>query len=155
MLVALLQVSHLFLRTCRNSVVDATLVDGSRQSHHHVLEAQLGDVGIATGRQSELLAAHGSLDHLHSVVGRALERATATQLDDVGTTLYGDVLDLLPTLVAETHLSQRLAVDLHLRSEDSHLLAVATVGVSTCHLVLLNTELQCQSLLQTSRVEGS
>jgi hypothetical protein len=63
------------------------------------------------------------------------------------------VLDLLPLLVRETHLSEGLAVDFHLRSEDCHLLTVTTIGVCTGHLILLYAELQGQSLLQTGRVE--
>ena len=65
------------------------------------------------------------------------------------------VLDLLPALLRETHLREGLAVDLHLGSEDSHLLAVATIGVSTRDLVLLHAKLEGESLLQTRRVESS
>ena len=135
--------------------MNTRLVDGRRHSHHHVLEATLIAVDIAASGERKLLAAHSSLDHLHSVVGRALERAAATKLDDVGTTLDGVVLDLLPALLRETHLREGLAVDLHLGSEDSHLLAVATIGVSTRDLVLLHAKLEGESLLQTRRVESS
>ena len=72
-LVALLQVCHLLLCARRSGVVDASLVDSCRQSHHHVLDAELRQVCVAASRQCERLAAHSGLDHLHGVVGRALE----------------------------------------------------------------------------------
>ena len=48
-------------------------VDRGRHSHHHVLEAALAAVDIATSRPGERSSAHSALDHLDSLVGRALE----------------------------------------------------------------------------------
>ena len=104
MLVRLAESSNFLFCACRLNEVNASLVDSSRHSHHNVLEAKLVVVDIASCRECELLATHGSLDHLNSVVCRALERAASTELDDVRATLYGVVLDLFPTLSRKTHL---------------------------------------------------
>ena len=64
------------------------------------------------------------------------------------------MLDFGPTFSAQGELSQGLAINQGLRSKYSHLLAVATVGISTRNLILLYTKLLSQLLLQTSRVES-
>ena len=133
--------------------MDAVLVDHGRHSHHHVLETE--SVDIAAGRPCEGLAAHGALDHLHSLIGWALERGATAQLDDVAAALSSHVLDLGPALCRQGKVSEGLAVDEGLAGENSHLLAVATVGVSLRYLVLLHAELLSQLLLQTCAVEGS
>ena len=52
--------------------------------------------------------------------------------------------------MAEKKIKMEKIDNLNLRSEYCHLLTVATVSVCAGYLILLNTELKCQSLLQTS-----
>ena len=72
-LVRLSEACLLLLSASRLYEVNASLVDSRRHSHHYVLEATLVALNVATSGQCELLTTHSSLNHLNSVVSRALE----------------------------------------------------------------------------------
>ena len=130
-------------------------VERGLHGHHDALVLLV--VNERAGRPAERLAAHGRTDHLDREVGRALERRTAAQLDDLGTALCHVLLHLLPLLDGELrrtdNLAQRLAGNLHGAAEHGHLLAVAAIGGATRDLVLHHAELLGQRTLQTRRVE--
>ena len=141
-------------QTLRNLVAGTILVEGGVHCHHDVVVLVVANVG-AHG-EAELLAAHGCADHLYRQVSGALERAAATQLDDLGATL-GDVnLHLLPLLSGELggtdDVSQLAASNLNMAAEHCHLLTVATIGSATGDLALHHVELLGQRALQTGGV---
>ena len=155
MAVALLQLSDLGVAALHLAERDTVLVERGLHRHHDVPE--LGSVHVAAGRPAESIATHGGTDHLYGCVCRTLERRTATQLDDVGTTLGDTYLQIGPRfigqLVGTDQVGQRCTIHLCSRGKYGHLLAMAAIGAGTGHLALIHTEMFCQLALQTGAVE--
>lgn len=161
-LVAGLQGCHLFGGAGDGLAVYAVRGDAAGHGHHDVVEAC--GVGIGAYGVVEFLAAHGCCHHLDGKVSGALERAAATELDNLGATLGDFLLHLLPFdgreafavdgLLAGDDVDELLACYGCGRSKDGHLLAVATVGVGVLDFGLRNAEVEGEGLFQTGRVEG-
>ena len=64
------------------------------------------------------------------------------------------MLDGSPTLLGDVELRERLAVNLGLGCENSHLLAVTAIGVAIGNLALKDTALLRDLLLETCRVQS-
>ena len=112
-------------------------------------------VHIGAGRPGELVAArHRGLDGLDGQEGRALDGAAAAQLDDLGATLDGVVLDGLDAFLGQAHPGDRGAADGGLGHEHRHGLAVTAVGEGVLHVGLADAELLREVGLQTRAVEG-
>ena len=158
MLVALLQSSLLGFTTLDLvAVVYTVLVDHGLHPHDDMVKPW--DSDIATSWPTEGSTAHSCTDHLDRDIGRTLEGGATTELDDVSATLGDTFLDLCPLvfgeLIGTDQRGQRSPSYRSATGEDSHSLAVATIGTSTYDLALGDAEVLSELALQTSRVESS
>ena len=108
------------------------------------------------GRVAERPAAHRRSDHADRQVGRALERRTSAQVDDVLAALDHPLLQVVPVAfghLAADQLRQGASGNERRRSEDRHLLAVAAVGTAVTDLVGRNPEIFGQFAPQARGVQ--
>ena len=137
--------------------LNTVCVELGLHSHHNVVE--LAIVYIATSWPTECLAAHSSSDHLDRNERWALERRTATEVDDVLTTLDYALTECIP--ISERHtlgaddVGEWSAINGSGRCKYCHLLAVTTVSTRVNNLVSRNLEVLCQLRTKTSRIESS
>ena len=108
------------------------------------------------GRVFERFAAHGRCDHADRKVGRALERRTAPEVDNVLAALNHPLLQVGPVAFGHFLTDQRrkgFSGDERRRSEDCHLLTVAAVGTAVTDFIGRNLEVFGQFRTQTRGVQ--
>ena len=156
-LVRLYESSVLLLGTVNWENLNTVSVELSLHSHHNVVE--LAIVYIATSWPTECLTTHSSSDHLDRNERWALERRTATEVDDVLTTLDYALTESVPISLWHTlgadDVGERSAINSGSRCKYCHLLAVTTIGTRVNNLVSRYVEVLCQLAAETSRVESS
>ena len=156
MLVAVLQLLLLFGRTVNGVIVNTGTVDNRLHGHENVVELALRQ--IYTGRPGERVPTHGGGNHLDREVGRALERRTSAQVDDMLASLNHMMTNRLPILgrqlIGTNQVGQRRTLHLGRRSKYGHLLAVTAIGTAIFNLIGHRVEILGQLALQTGTVES-
>ena len=146
----------LLLGTVNRENLNTICVELGLHSHHNVLELVV--VYITTCRPTEWLTTHSGSNHLNRYERWALERRTATEVDNVLTTLDYALTECIPISLWHTlgadNVDERSAINSCSRCEHCHLLAVATIGTRVDNLVSRYMEVLCQLAAETSRVES-
>ena len=149
--IALVECSLFFSSSVQGQAMATIRVDVSFPCHHYVVILFVGNV--CTSWPTEILAAHGCAYHLNRDISRTLERRTATQCNNVGTTLCHFLLYLCPCFLAElfcaNNVEQWRACNLCCRSKYCHLFAMAAICTAVGYFVKRKAEILGQFAAQT------